>query len=47
MFHVVFHNELDCERSPIGYDSHETAYKAGLMGISVGAGWSGFHITNN
>lgn len=44
MFHVVFHNELDYERSPIGYASHEAAFSAGRTGISVGAGWSGFHI---
>ena len=47
MFHIVFHNAIDAERSPIGYASRESAYKAGLVGISVGAGWSGFHITNN
>lgn len=44
MFHIVFHNAIDAERCPIGYDSKQKAHEAGMRGISVGAGWTGFHI---
>lgn len=46
-FHIVYLNALDAERSPIPYDSKESARAAALKGISSGAGWSDFRITNN
>jgi len=47
MFHIVFYNAIDAERSPIPYSSEKEAREKALKGISMGAGWSGFHITNN
>ena len=44
MFHIVFYNAIDAERSSIPYASEEKARAEAIKGISSGAGWSGFHI---
>jgi len=46
-YYIVYENNLDYERSPIPYASDEEARAWAVKGISSGAGWSGFHITNN
>lgn len=47
MFHIVFYNAIDAERSPIPYASEKEARAWAVKGILSGAGWSGFQITNN
>lgn len=46
-FHIVYENDLDYERSPIPYASEKKARAEAVKGILSGAGWTGFHITNN
>ncbi len=44
MYHILFNRDKDWERSPIPYDSAESAMEAGRLGVLAGAGWSGFCV---